>query len=30
MDRCRVEAPPSFAISKDQTARCWLAAPAGR
>ena len=30
MDRCRVEAPPAFAVAKDQTARCWLAAPNGR
>jgi len=30
MDRCRVEAPPAFAVGKDQTARCWLAAPNGR
>jgi oligopeptide/dipeptide ABC transporter ATP-binding protein len=30
MDRCRGEAPPAFAVGKDQTARCWLAAPVGR
>ncbi|MGH7389762.1 MAG: ABC transporter ATP-binding protein [Candidatus Rokuibacteriota bacterium] len=30
MDRCRVEAPPSFPIGKDHTARCWLATPNGR
>ncbi len=30
MDRCRVEAPPAFAVGEDQTARCWLAAPNGR
>jgi oligopeptide/dipeptide ABC transporter ATP-binding protein len=30
MDRCRVEAPPAFAVGKGQTARCWLAAPNGR
>jgi oligopeptide/dipeptide ABC transporter ATP-binding protein len=25
-DRCRVEAPPEFALSERRTARCWLAA----
>ena len=30
MDRCRVEAPPAFAVAADQTARCWLVAPSGR
>jgi oligopeptide/dipeptide ABC transporter ATP-binding protein len=25
--RCRVEAPPEFAVDRDRTARCWLAAP---
>jgi len=28
MDRCRAEAPPAFAVAREQTARCWLAAPA--
>jgi oligopeptide/dipeptide ABC transporter ATP-binding protein len=26
-DRCRVEAPPEFALEGGHTARCWLAAP---
>jgi oligopeptide/dipeptide ABC transporter ATP-binding protein len=30
MDRCRVEAPPAFAIGKNHSARCWLASPNGR
>ena len=25
--RCRVEAPPEFAVDEGRTARCWLAAP---
>ncbi|HEU4369807.1 MAG TPA: ABC transporter ATP-binding protein [Methylomirabilota bacterium] len=29
-DRCREEAPPSFAIGAEHGARCWLAAPAAR
>jgi oligopeptide/dipeptide ABC transporter ATP-binding protein len=27
--RCRVEAPPEFAVDEGRTARCWLAAPGG-
>jgi oligopeptide/dipeptide ABC transporter ATP-binding protein len=30
MDRCRVEAPPAFAVGRGQTSRCWLASPSGR
>jgi oligopeptide/dipeptide ABC transporter ATP-binding protein len=30
MDRCRTEEPPRFEIAAGQSARCWLAAPAGR
>jgi oligopeptide/dipeptide ABC transporter ATP-binding protein len=30
MDRCRTEEPPAFDIAAGQSARCWLAAPAGR
>jgi oligopeptide/dipeptide ABC transporter ATP-binding protein len=30
MDRCRTQAPPRFEIAAGQSARCWLAAPAGR
>jgi oligopeptide/dipeptide ABC transporter ATP-binding protein len=30
MDRCRTEEPPRFDIAASQSARCWLAAPAGR
>ena len=25
--RCRVEAPPEFAVDEGRTARCWLAVP---
>jgi oligopeptide/dipeptide ABC transporter ATP-binding protein len=27
MDRCRGEAPPTFPVGRDHTARCWLSAP---
>jgi oligopeptide/dipeptide ABC transporter ATP-binding protein len=30
MDRCRTEEPPRFDVAAGQSARCWLAAPAGR
>jgi oligopeptide/dipeptide ABC transporter ATP-binding protein len=30
MDRCRDEAPPDFAVTAEQHARCWLVAPAAR
>ncbi len=30
MDRCRTEDPPAFDVAAGQSARCWLAAPAGR
>jgi oligopeptide/dipeptide ABC transporter ATP-binding protein len=30
IDRCREEAPPSFEIGAQHTARCWLAAPGAR
>ncbi len=30
MDRCHTEEPPRFDVAAAQSARCWLAAPAGR
>jgi oligopeptide/dipeptide ABC transporter ATP-binding protein len=28
MERCRVEAPPAFALGAEHESRCWLSAPA--
>jgi hypothetical protein len=28
MERCRVEAPPEFAVAQGQLSRCWLHEPA--
>jgi oligopeptide/dipeptide ABC transporter ATP-binding protein len=30
MDRCRSEDPPTFTVSREQMARCWLAEPPAR